>query len=223
MAKRLLLEAEIRDHVGSKHASRIRRQGRIPAIVYGHKKEPRAVSVNTHDFVEGLHHGHRLMDIKINNKKETVLIKDLQYDELGKNVIHVDLLLVDVTEKIKVNVGIELKGIAKGTEEGGIVEAHVDALEIECKATDIPEVLLVQVKELELGDAVHASDVELPDGVKLVSDPELLVATCHAVAVKEAEVEEVVEEEIEAPEIIGEEKEEPEQPTEEPESKEGEK
>jgi len=222
MAKRLLLETEIRDHVGSKHASRIRRQGRIPAIVYGHKKEPRAVSVNTHDFVEGLHHGHRLMDIKVNNKKETVLIKDLQYDELGKNVIHADLLLVDVTENIKINVGIELKGTAKGTEEGGIVEAHIDSLEIECKATDIPDVLLVPVKELELGAAVHASDVELPDGVKLVSDPELLVATCHAVTVKEVEAEEVVEEELEAPEVIGEE-EEPEQPTEEAEPKEGEK
>jgi len=223
MAKRLLLEAEIRDQVGSKHASRIRKQGCIPAIIYGHKQQPKAVSLNTHDFVEGLHHGHRLMDIKIDKKKETVLIKDLQYDELGKYVIHADLQLVDVTEMLKISVPIELKGIAKGTHEGGIVEAHVDSLEIECKATDIPEVILVLVKELELGSALHASDVELPDGVKLVSDPDILVATCHTVAVKAVEVEEVEEEEIEAPEIIGEVKEGEEQPAEEKKPEEGEK
>jgi large subunit ribosomal protein L25 len=224
MAKRLLLEAEVRDQVGSKDASRIRKQGRIPAIVYGHKQQPKAISLNTHDFVEGLHHGHRLMDIKIDKKKETVLIKDLQYDELGKYVIHADLQLVDVTEMLKVSVPIDLKGIAKGTHEGGIVEAHVDSLEIECKATDIPEILLVSVKELELGSALHAVDVELPEGVKLASDPEILVATCHAVAVRAAEVEEVEEEEIEAPEVIGEVKEGEEgQPAEEKKSEESEK
>jgi large subunit ribosomal protein L25 len=224
MAKRLLLEAEVRENVGSKHASRTRKQGRIPAIVYGHKQQPKAISLNTHDFVEGLHHGQRLMDIKIDKKKETVLVKDLQYDELGKYVIHADLQLVDITEMIKISVPIDLKGIAKGTHEGGIVEAHVDSLEIECKATDIPEILLVSVKELELGSALHAVDVELPEGVKLSSDPEILVATCHAVAVKAVEVEEVEEEEIEAPEVIGEVKEGEEgQSAEEKKSEEGEK
>jgi large subunit ribosomal protein L25 len=206
MAKRLILEAEIRDHMGSKYAARIRKQGRIPAIVYGHKQQPQAISLNTHDFVEGLHHGQRLMDIKIDKKKETVIVKDIQYDELGKDVIHADLQLVDITEMIKVSVPIDFKGTAKGSDEGGIVEAHVDSLEIECKATDIPEVLAIPIRNLELGGAIHADEIELPDGIKLVSDPETLVATCHAVAVKEVEVVEV-EEEVEAPEVIGEAKE----------------
>jgi large subunit ribosomal protein L25 len=125
---------------------------------------------------------------------------------------------------LKISVPVELKGTAKGIEEGGIVEAHVDSLEIECKATDIPEALLVSVKELELGSAIHAQDVELPDGVKLASDPEILVANCHAVAVKAAEVEEAEEEEVEAPEVIGEAKEGEEgQPTQEKKPEEGEK
>ena len=206
MEKTLLLKAELREHAGSKHAAKVRKQGRIPAIVYGHKKEPVAISLDAHNFVEGLHHRHRLMDVQIGNKKEKMIVKDLQYDYLGKDIIHADLMRVDVTETVKVTVPIELKGTAKGTHEGGIIEEHADHLEIECKATDIPETIVVWVKEVSIGDALHGSDIELPDGVKLVSSPETLVVTCHLVAA--AKTTEQVEEEMPvAPEVISEAKE----------------
>jgi large subunit ribosomal protein L25 len=206
MDKSLLLEAEIREHTGSKSAAKLRAQGRIPAIIYGHKKEPTSISLDAHDFTEGLHHGHRLLDVKIGKRKEKMLVKDLQYDHLSKNIIHADLIRVDVTEMVKVTVPIELKGTAKGTHEGGIIEEHTDRLEIECRATDIPESIIVSVKEVGVGDAVHASDIELPPGVELISDPTTLLVTCHLVAAAKT-TEELEEEAPTAPEVITEAKE----------------
>ena len=206
MGKTLLLKAEIREQTGSKAVQKVRKQGRIPAIVYGHKQEPVAISLDAHNFVERLHHGQRLMDVQIGKKKEKIIVKDLQYDYLGKDIIHADLMRVSVTEMVKVTVPIELKGTAKGTHEGGIIEEHADHLEIECRATDIPETIVVWVKEVSVDDALHAGDIELPDGVKLLSSPETLVVTCHLVAA--AKTTEQVEEEMPvAPEVISEAKE----------------
>jgi len=200
MEQTLALKAEKRRETGSRAAAKLRRQGRIPAIIYGHKQEPLPVSLEAHDFIEGLHHGHRLLELQIGRKKEKVIVKDLQYDHLGKNVIHADLVRVDVTETVRVSVPIELKGTAKGTEEGGVVEEFADELEVECKVTDIPESIVVSIKELGLGDSLHAGDIELPAGVKLVTDPSVLVVSCSTVTHKTTE--EVEEETPAAPEVI---------------------
>jgi len=203
MEKTLSLKAEIREYTGTKSAVRLRGQGRLPAVVYGHKEKPVAVSLDERTLVEGLHRGHRLIDVQIGKKKEKMIIKDLQYDYLGKEIIHVDLMRVDVTELIKVTVPIELKGMAQGTHEGGIVEEHTDHLEVECKATDIPESILVSVKDVRVGDSLHAGDIELPEGVKLVSDASMLLVTCGLVAAAKS-TEELEEEMPAAPEVIGE-------------------
>ncbi len=207
MEKALSVKAEIRQRVGKKSAAKLRRAGRVPAIIYGHKEKPVAVTLDTHNFVEGLHHGHRLMEVQIGKKKETVFVKDLQYDYLGKNIIHADLVRVDVTETIKVTVPIELKGTAKGTHEGGVIEEHIDHLEIECRAGDVPETIIVWVKEVDVGDTVHASDIELPEHVKLVSEPSTVLVTCGLVAAAKS-TEELEAEAPVAPEVISEAKEE---------------
>ncbi len=210
MDKTLVLEAQTREHTGSRAASRERKEGRLPAVVYGHKKDPVAISMDAHDFVEALHHGHRLMDITIDGKPQKVIVKDLQYDYLGRDIVHVDLMRVDVTEAIRVTVPIELKGTAQGTHEGGMVEEHINHIEVECLASNIPETIVVSVKDLNVGDALHASDVTLPDGVKLTSAPELLLVTCHLVTAAKT-TEELEEEAPTAPEVIGEKKEESEE------------
>jgi large subunit ribosomal protein L25 len=206
MEKALVLKAQKREQTGSKSAAKVREEGRIPAIAYGHKKEPVAISLDAHNLVEGLHHGRRLVDVQIGRKREKMLVKDLQYDYLGKDVIHVDLMRVDVSELVKVTVPIELKGTAQGSHEGGIVEEHIDHLEVECKVTDIPETIVVSVKEMGVGDNLHAGDIELPDGVKLISDPSTLLVTCGLVAAAKS-TEELEEEIPAAPEVIGEAKE----------------
>jgi large subunit ribosomal protein L25 len=205
MKKTLLLEAEVRTHAGSKDAARLRRQGRIPAVVYGHKQEAQAVSVDAHAFVEGLHHGHRLIDLKVGSNTESTIVKDLQYDFLGRDIIHVDLVRVDVTERIKVAVPLELKGTPKGAHEGGILEEHADRLDIECLVTNIPEAISVSVKEIGVGDVLHAGDVAIPEGIKLVSPASTLLVTCHLKAAVVSE-EELEEEAPSAPEVISEKK-----------------
>lgn len=207
MEKGLLLKAEIRKNTGSSEAAKVRKSGRIPAVVYGHKEETVAISLDAHSLIEGLHHGHRVMDVEIDGKQQKMIIKDLQYDHYGREILHVDLMRVDVTEAIKMSVPIELKGVAKGTHEGGIIEVHTDHLEIECMVTEIPNSIIVNIKDVGVGDTVHASDVELPAGVKLVSDPSVLLITCSVVA--EVKTTEELEAEMPAaPEVIGEVKEE---------------
>jgi large subunit ribosomal protein L25 len=195
MDKTLLLKAEVREQKGSKSAAKIRKQGLIPAIVYGHKKDSVSISLNEHDLIEGLKRGVKVVSLQLGKDKETAIIKDVQYDYLGKDIIHVDIMRVDVSEKIKVSVRLELKGVAKGAEEGGIIESQVSQLEVECMVTDIPSSIIVSIKELGVGDSLHASDIKLPDGVKLVSDPDLLIAACNIVQ----EVKTTEELEIEAP------------------------
>ena len=206
MKKTLLLKAEIREHTGSNTVRKMREQGRIPAIVYGHKMEPAAISLDAHNFIEGLHHGQRLIDVQIGKTKEKTIVKELQYDYLGKNIIHVDLMRVDVAEMVKVTVPIELKGTAAGTHEGGIIEEQTGRLEIECMVSDIPETIVVSVKDVHVGDNLHARDIKLPEGISLVSSPETLLVTCHLVAAAKS-TEEVEEEMPTAPEVIGETKE----------------
>ncbi len=201
MIEALSLQGEPREQIGSKAAAAVRRKGRIPAIVYGHKQTPVAISLDAHDFTEGLRHGHRLMDVTINGSTEKMIIKDLQYDHLGRTILHADLMRVDVTERITVEVPIELKGVPKGTQEGGVLEAHMDHVDVECLAIDIPESIIVSVKDLDVGQSIYARDVKLPDGVKLMSLPDIIVATCRVLA--EVKTTEQLEAETPAaPEVI---------------------
>ena len=201
MEKAQKLKAEVRQLRGSRESAKLREQGRIPAVVYGHKKEPVAISLDARSFLEELHRGRRLMDIQVGAEAEKMLIKDVQYDHLGKDIIHVDFMRVDVTEMVRVAVPIELKGTAKGTHEGGMVEVHSSKVEVECRVIEIPERIVVSIKEMVLGDALHAKDIQLPEGVKLISPPEMLLATCHVVA--EVKTTEEIEAEMPAvPEVI---------------------
>jgi len=201
MIEALSLQAELREHTGSKGAAAVRRNGRIPAIVYGHKQEPIAISLNAHDFLEGLRHGHRLLEVAISGNTEKMIIKDLQYDHLGRTILHADLMRVDVTERIKMDIPVEIKGVPKGTQEGGVLESHMDHLEVECLAIDIPDAFVVSVKDLDVGQSIYARDVKLPDGVKLITQADLIVATCRVL--QEAKTTEQIEAETPvAPEVI---------------------
>jgi large subunit ribosomal protein L25 len=141
------------------------------------------------------------MDITINGDTQKMLIKDLQFDYLGRDVVHVDLMRVEVTEMITVDVAIEIKGVAKGIADGGVVESHTDHIEIECLAINIPEKITVLIKDLGVGESIKAGDVKLPDGVNLASSPETIVVSCHVVA--EAKTTEQLEAEAPAaPEVI---------------------
>jgi len=194
-----VLKAERRNTAGTKAARRVRRSGRVPAIIYGKGIQPTPVSFDKHDLLQQLHHGAHLLDVELDGKVSKLLLKDVQYDHLGNDILHVDLARVDLRERIVVTVPIELRGTAPGIDEGGILEQHLTELEVECLVTRIPEVLRPSVTKLHVGDVLYAKDVELPEGVTLVTDPDEQVVSVRTVK------EEVVAEEPEAaePEVIG--------------------
>jgi len=201
MADTVVLKADIRKDSGSKSAAKIRKKGLCPAIVYGHGEEPVSITLNLHDFTEALHHGQRLLEMDMGGKKANLLIKAIQYDHFGKNIIHADFMRVDLAEVVHVNVDIAFKGEAPGSHEGGMVDQHLDHLEIECKVSEIPDSIECSIREVNIGDSLYAGDIELPGGVKLVTDAKALVLNCHLVA--EAKSTEEVEEELPTgPEVI---------------------
>ena len=202
MEKSLLLKAEIRKSVGTKSSAALRNCGKIPATIYGHGQDAVSVALSTHGLTEGLRHGHRVVEIDMDGKKETVLLKSIQYDHLGRYIIHADLMRVNVREKVTVEIAIEAKGVAAGIQQGGIVSGHADKIEVECAVNNIPESIVVSVKELGIGGSIHAGDVEMPAGVKLVSDPQMLLFSCQELRVKAVEEEAVEGEEPKAPDII---------------------
>ena len=179
MSDSATLKADIRQEVGTRVTGKLREQGKLPAVVYGHKKDSVSISLNTHDFLKGLHHGHRIFEVDIAGTSETLLVKELQYDYLGKDVIHADLMRVNLNEIVEVQVPIEMIGSAKGLHEGGIVDEQLDHLIIKCKVRAIPDTIQVNVKDLGLGDVLHAGQVELGEGFELVTDPEAVLLTCH--------------------------------------------
>jgi large subunit ribosomal protein L25 len=201
MTDKVVLKADIRKDSGSKHAAKVRKQGKCPAIVYGHGEEPVSIALNLHDFTEALHHGHRLLEMDMGGKTENLLVKAIQYDHFGKDIIHADFMRVDLAEVVHVTIDVTFKGEAPGTHEGGMVDVHLDRLEIECKVSEIPDSVECSIREVNVGDSLYASEIELPAGIKLVTDPKALILTCHLVA--EAKSTEEVEEEMPAgPEVI---------------------
>lgn len=202
----LILKAQTRKERGKKHNAMLRQQGSIPAVIYGHKKDPQMVTLNAHDFAEVLHHGKRLMDVEVDGKTDKFLLKEIQYDHLGRNMVHADFVRVDLSEKVTVEVPLVFKGTAIGTTEGGILEEHLDKIEIECLVTEIPDAIEVSIKSLKLGDFMFVKDIAIPAGMKLITDPELLLIACkEPVEIVEPSPEEAALEPT-APEVITERK-----------------
>jgi large subunit ribosomal protein L25 len=184
MTETFSLKAELREKLGTSNSAVARKQGKLPVNVYGHKQASISVAIDNHAFVEAIRKGHRLFDMDIAGKNEKLLLKDVQYDYLGKNIIHADLMRVDLSETVKVFVPIVLKGTAPGTLSGGIIDEVLSKLEVECVVTNIPEAIPVSVKSLEIGKSIHAGEIELPEGVKLLTDPLAMVLSCHILIVK---------------------------------------
>lgn len=140
-----------------------------------------------------------MFDLSVDGKSETVLVKEVQYDHLGIEVLHVDFARVSLNEKVTVTVPLELKGDPKGEAEGGVMQQLVADLEVECVVTDIPEAIRHNVSDMGLDSVLHLKDIKLPDGVVALQDEDLVLATLSKIE------EEVAEGSADAaePEVIG--------------------
>src|SRR5438270_10817955 len=178
------LNVKRRQKLGGGNNRRLRRAGQVPAVLYGHGEASVALTLESSAIMNVIRHGHKLVKLQ-GDVAEGAFIKAVQWDVYGKGVIHIDLLRVSDTEMVTTTVTIELKGTAAGLGEGGSIEFVLHELEIECPAASVPDKLIVNVTDLHLDQAIHAKDVSLPEGAKLLDDPELVVVHCIKPRVEE--------------------------------------
>jgi large subunit ribosomal protein L25 len=187
MAESVELVVEPRSGRGSAAARKLRRQDKIPGVLYGHKEEAVSISLPAEQFQTALRHGARVMDLKLQGATQKALIKEIQFDHLGKEILHVDFARIAEHDRVKVPVRIELRGIAPGVTAGGLLDQPIHTLEVECPAVAIPESIRVNINELQLDQAIHVKDLTLPPGVQALADPDAIVV--HVTAPQaEAEV-----------------------------------
>jgi large subunit ribosomal protein L25 len=213
----IILEAEPRDELGRIQAKRLRENGFIPAVVYGEGKDSHAIKVS-HGQLLGLIHQHRLESVVINlkikddkkHKTRPCLIKEIQYDPVKGDIIHVDFNQISLTKAIKVNVPVVAKGEPIGIkQEGGSLEHILWEIEVECLPTDIPKNIEVDVSQLKIGDAIHIKNITFPANIKVLNDPEAIVLSVAQPIKEEILVAPVEAEEKVEPEVIKEKKEVP--------------
>jgi len=200
------IAAQIRTERGSRKSQELRANHLIPAIVYGHGQEPIAISVPTAQTESILRSGAHVADISIDGKVEKVLIKAVQYDYLGIQIEHLDFLRIDPNQRVTVAVSLNFRGVPKGTKEGGILETQMTEIEVDVLATAIPSEIRVNVEDLALNAILHAKDIQLPKGAKLIDNPEAIVCSVRAIKEEVAEVDAAAT--STEPEVIGKKKEE---------------
>jgi large subunit ribosomal protein L25 len=150
--------AEPRSELGSRANKRLRDAGKLPGVIYGHKLAVVPITLPKKEVVKHLDKGAHLFALTVGGQAENVLVKDVQYDHLGMEVLHVDFTRVDLTERVEVTVPLELKGDPKGEAEGGVLTQVVSELEIECVVTDIPSAIVHNVSDMGQGDAGPGAD-----------------------------------------------------------------
>jgi large subunit ribosomal protein L25 len=184
------ITAELRETTGSSDSRRARRAGRIPATVYGHKQDPISVVVKAEDVKHIVSHRIKMVTLNAGGTVEQVLVKDVQFDTFGDEVLHLDLERIAMDELLHLECPVELIGVAKGAANGGVVDHPTSDLEVECLPANIPDMININISDLEIGDSIHVKDIEAPEGVTILTDPEAILVTIHPPAVVEEEEEE---------------------------------
>ena len=180
----IAIDAERRTEFGKGAARRLRRDKKVPVVVYGHGEETQHLALPAHELMLALKQSNALLSLKIDGESQLVLPKSVQRDPVRHGIEHCDLVAVRTDEKVTVEVLVRLEGkIAPG----GLLEHTNDTVAIEAEATNIPSELVVSIEGLEIGSAVHASDVTLPSGVTLIADPESVII--HVLSAQQAAAE----------------------------------
>ncbi|MCK4299389.1 MAG: 50S ribosomal protein L25, partial [Planctomycetes bacterium] len=205
----LKLPAQLRTQVGSGAARRARQQGRLPAVLYGHGIDPVHLTVDLGAFEEVLAGGARVVDLVIDGSEARALIKDLQYDALGSDLLHADFQRLVSGEKVEVAIPVELLGEPVGVRrDGGVLDHLRKEITVSCLPGQIPGTIRVDVRELGIRDDITIGDIEWPEGVEPVAAAD---ATVVAVLPPEEVPEEPELEEAKEPEVVGRGPEEPEE------------
>ncbi|MFM9059302.1 MAG: 50S ribosomal protein L25 [Planctomycetaceae bacterium] len=162
---------------GSRGSRRLRQQGLVPANLYGHGEKNISLAAKREAIEAIVRHGSLFIELT-GAVKTGAVVRELQWDAMGSEPIHLDLLRVSKSDKVKVRVPIDVKGECPGLRAGGVLTLVLHELEIECTAEAIPDHIHAQVGHLEVGHAIHVRDLELPKGARALANPEETVVTC---------------------------------------------
>ena len=190
---------ESRTETGKSYNRKLRARGRAPGVVYGGGQEPVAVSFDPNVLEASIKESHAGINTLFGLTGDAsvadrvVMVKDLQREPIRGAVLHADFFQIDMTERLHVSVPLHLSGSAPGLLEGGVIEHSLRELELLCLPDSIPDEVVADVSSLELGQSLHVSDIVLPAGVELASDPELSVVSVLMPKVVEEAVAEPVE------------------------------
>ena len=201
MANTVEVNAKTRKELGSRANKRLRDAGFLPGVIYGHKQAVLPIALTrtgsgqpSSAWRPPFQPGGRWAE------RNHVLVKEVQYDHLGIELIHIDFSRVNHTERVKITVPLELKGTPKGEADGGVLQQLIADLEIECVVTDIPDMIRFNVSEMGLNSILHVKDLILPPNVKTLQDGDFIVATVKEIIETAAPV---VEGDTAEPEVIG--------------------
>jgi large subunit ribosomal protein L25 len=196
MSEQLTLPAETRDRAGKGASRALRREGRVPAVIYGEKKEPLSVHVEEKLLIKMMSSGHfmnSVIMVDVGGKPNRTLPKDVQFHPVTSRPIHVDFVRIGEHAQVTVNIPVRFvdEEQAPGIKRGGVLNVVRHELELVCDAAKIPNEIVVSLAGLEIGDAVHISNVSLPEGAKpTIDDRDFTVATVIAPSAMKAEAEE---------------------------------
>lgn len=182
-----IIEATPRKKIGTRYAKRERQAGRLPVNVYGHGEAPVAATVDARTTLRHIQAGEKVFRLKLDGQGEqVVLLKELQFDYLGTNIVHADLARVDLTERIRARVHVKLIGSPK-VPAGSVLIHPTSEIEIECMLSRLPDEIEIDVSQLTPESPIHARDVKLPyDTMKLLTDPEAILAAFTRAAAEES-------------------------------------
>jgi large subunit ribosomal protein L25 len=200
MSEAIRLKTNKRSALGRNAVKQLRGEGMVPGILYGHKQDPVAISVAEKPLNDALKHHVHFLELDVDGKIETALLQDLQYDVYGQHVVHADFLRVDIDEPVVVEIEVELTGHPKGASEGGILQRMQNEIKVRCAPRIIPDVIVVDVSALGVHQQILMKDVQLPEGVKLMEDPEKALCACVTQKVVVEAAPEAVE--AAAPEVV---------------------
>jgi large subunit ribosomal protein L25 len=174
------LVAELRSDKGSRPAGRLRREGRLPGVVYGLGEDAQSVTVNAHQLgtiLSSKSGANTLITLKIDGADQLALARQIQRDAVKGSLVHVDFVRVRADQTIQAEVRIDLQGDAEGVSQGGMLEQMMHTLTVEGKPGQLPNEIIHDVSALELGDQLHVKDLAIPAGITIVTDPDELIAT----------------------------------------------
>jgi large subunit ribosomal protein L25 len=206
MSEQPLLAVRSRDRVGSSHARRLRRQGEIPAVMYGHGA-PQPIAISAADFTHTVpvaQYGSLMVRLRLDDQDVGLaLVKAVQVNTLTHQVIGVDLLRVAMEDRIQVSVPLVFIGEATGVQRGGTLEQLAHSVSLRSRAADVPAEISYDVSTLDIGEAVRAGQLALPPNSELLESPELVLASLVPPTVPALEVPMVIQPGVSGPELTG--------------------